>query len=381
MVYLDNSATTFIKPQNVKNAVYKAVKLYSVNPGRGNYEASAKAQEEIYKVRKEISEFFGGYGAENTVFLNSCTTALNQVLFGLLREGDHCVISDLEHNAVLRPLFELKKRGVEFTVAETLPYDNDKTVESFRKSIKKNTKLIVCTAASNVWGIRMPFERIAALSKLYEIKICVDASQAAGIIPINMRESMIDFLCFPAHKSLYGITGLGVLMLKEDENLNPLIFGGTGVNSISENQPLLPPERYESGTLNVPGIFALGEGLRFIKSKGLKNIHKYETDKLKYLYEFLSKMKGVTLYTKKPDTENSVPVLSFNTNLNSEEAVKLYSDFGIALRGGLHCAPLAHKKFSTENKGAVRVSPSVFTSDREIEYFVKVSGKIMKNNY
>ena len=171
MVYFDNSATTFIKPQNVKNAVFKAMNLYSVNPGRGSYEASLKAEEEIYKVKKDVSDFFSGYGAENTVFLSSCTAALNQVLFGLLKEGDHCVISDLEHNAVLRPLSELKKRGTTFTIAETFPGDNDKTVDSFRKAINKNTKLIVCTAASNVWGIRLPVERIAALSKLYEIKL------------------------------------------------------------------------------------------------------------------------------------------------------------------------------------------------------------------
>ena len=381
MVYFDNSATTFIKPQNVKNAVFKALNLYSLNPGRGSYEAALKTEEEIYKVRKEVSDFFGGYGAENTVFLNSCTAALNQVLFGLLKEGDHCVISDLEHNAVLRPLSELKKRGVQFTVAETFPGDNDKTVDSFRKAINKNTKLIVCTAASNVWGIRLPFERIAALCKLYDIKICVDASQAAGIIPINMKESMVDFLCFPAHKGLYGITGLGVLMLKENETLSPLIYGGTGVNSISESQPEKPPERYESGTLNVAGILALGEGIKFVKSKGIKNIHKYETEKLRFLYGYLEKRKDITLYTKKPDTENFVPVLSFNTNLSSEETVKLYSNFGIALRGGLHCAPLAHKKFGTENKGAVRISPSVFTNERETEYFVRVSDKVLKSNY
>ena len=255
--------------------------------------------------------------------------------------------------------------------------DSDKTLDSFRKAIRKNTKLIVCTASSNVWGIKLPFERISALCKLYDIKFCLDASQAAGLIPINMKENSIDFLCFPAHKSLYGIMGLGVMMIKDENSLEPFIFGGTGVNSLSELQPENSPEKYESGTLNLPGILALSEGINFVKSKGVSNILKYETEKIRYIYDSFKNNRAIKLYTERPDTNNFVPVLSFNTSLPSETMGEYYNNMGIALRCGLHCAPLAHKKLGTEKTGTIRISPSVFTSDNDIELFIKKTNLII----
>lgn len=378
MIYLDNSATTFIKPVNVKKAVMDAVGRYSVNPGRGSYPLSVELSEKIYKTRENINDFFGGYKSENTVFCSSCTMALNQVIFSLLHNGGHVVVSDLEHNAVMRPLYKLREKGAEISIAQVHPFDNEKTLNSFRSALRKDTKLVVCTAASNVWGIRPPFERIAALCNLYGIKFCLDASQAAGIIPINMKETGIDYLCFPAHKGLYGITGLGVLMIKENESLEPLIFGGTGTNSISESQPKESPERYESGTLNVPAVLALNEGINFLKNKGVNRIHKWETEILIYIYSYLKKRSDVSLYTGAPDLINFVPVLSFNANIPSETLASYYAENGIALRAGLHCAPLAHRKFGTENTGTVRISPSAFTLKSDAEYFVKITEKILR---
>ena len=380
MIYLDNSATSFIKPSSVKNALLEAVNKYSVNPGRGNYKLSLELSEKIYETRNNLSEFFGGYGAENVVFFASCTVAINQVIFSLLGEGGHVVVSDLEHNAVMRPLYKLREKGLKISFAEVCEKDKDKTLDNFRKAINKDTKLIVCTAGSNVFGIRPPFERIAALANLYGIKILVDASQAAGIIDINMRESGIDYLCFPAHKGLYGIMGLGVLMIKEGETLTPLVYGGTGVESISESQPLLPPERYESGTLNVPGIIALNEGVKFVKSKGVFRIHKWETERLKEIYYYLKGNKRVKLYTDIPDTENYLPVLSFNTDFPSERMAELYGEKGVCIRSGLHCAPVAHKKYGTLNVGTVRISPSAFTSVNDVREFIRVTGQILRVN-
>ena len=378
MIYLDNSATSFYKPMEVKNAVINSLSKYTANPGRGGYKESEETAKMIYETRKKLNGFFGGYGEENVVFTQSCTAALNQVIFGLLKKGDHCVISDMEHNAVIRPLNALRSRGVEVTKAETYPYDDDKTVESFRNAIKKNTKLLLVTAASNVWGIRLPLERLSALANIYGIKFCLDASQAAGIIEINMKENSIDYLCFPAHKSLYGIMGLGVLMMKDGDSLDPLIYGGTGINSLSENQPDSAPERYESGTLNVSAIAALNKGVDFVKSKTLKRIHHHETEILKMIYKDLKKLDKIKFYTDIPSEINSLPVLSFNAGVDSEKVGGFYKSNGIALRCGLHCAPDAHRKFGTENIGTIRISPSAFTNFNDAENFVKVSRKMIK---
>lgn len=376
MIYLDNSATTYPKPLAVRQAVVSALTEYGANPGRGSYKMAMGTAEMIYRTRSKLAKLFNGNGGENVVFCQSCTAAINQVMFGYLKAGDHFIISDLEHNAVLRPAERLKSIGMEYSVAETFPEDNDRTINSFKSKWKENTKLIVCTAASNVWGIRLPIERLTALAHIYGGKICVDGAQAAGVIPIDMGDSGIDFLCMPAHKGLYGISGLGVLILGKEGYLEPLIYGGTGVNSISMEQPEDSPERYESGTVNIPAIAGLGAGVDFVTQMGVERIRKEELSITRYLYRELKACKGIKLYTNEPVDPYYIPVISFTGEMPSEEICSKMGDMDIALRGGLRCAPLAHKKMGTSN-GAVRVSPSCFTRERDIEAFMRALYKVI----
>ena len=372
MVYLDNSATTFPKPVPVRQAVSDSFFRFGANPGRGGYPMAQKSAEAVYQVRQKLDTFFHGFGPEKVVFFPSCTAAINQVAFGLLRPGDHVVISDLEHNAVSRPVHALAERGVEFSIAQVTPGDNDKTLQAFRKALRKNTKLVICTAASNVWGIRLPVSRIAALCHIYEVEICVDGAQAAGLVDLNMQD--FDYLCIPGHKGLYGPMGIGVLMMREGSRLAPMIYGGTGVNSRSQKQPEDPPERFESGTINVPGILGLGAGLQFVKQKKVEQIRAQELRKIAYAYDALSRMGGIRLYTARPVDPYFVPVLSFTIDgVKSEDAGAFYGSHGVAVRTGIHCAPLAHEKFGTLEDGVIRISPSVFTSEEDMRQFLRIT--------
>lgn len=370
MIYLDNSATTYPKPKEVRQAVSSAIQRFGANPGRGGHKMARETDEAVYRVRSKLARFFGSK-AENVIFFGSCTAAINQVLFGKLKKGDHVVVSDLEHNAVIRPLEALKSRGVEYSVAETFPEDNDRTVLSFRSSIKENTKLIVATAASNVWGVRLPIGRLAALAHVYGAEICVDAAQASGLVPIDVNADRIDYLCFPAHKGLYGIMGLGVLITDKGADLEPLIYGGTGVNSLSPHQPERAPERFESGTLNVPAIAALGAGVDFVSRSGVDNIRRKELKLLSGLQNTLRHIPWLELYTGDLKDPYYVPVLSFTAGERTGDLAEYLTKNGIALRDGFHCAPSAHRKMGTE-RGAIRISPSGFTRTEEIGQFVQM---------
>lgn len=368
MIYLDNSATSYPKPPQVMTAVANAMRQYGANPGRSGYDMSIRTTAAVYDCRKAAAELFGAAGAECVVFQPSCTQALNLVIKGCLKSGDHAVISDLEHNAVVRPLSELTKKGISYSIARVYPADSDKTTDSFRRAITPETRLVVCTQASNVFGIRVPVERIAALCHQYGAKICVDCAQSAGIVPINVLQSGIDYLCCAGHKGLYGPMGTGILVFRDPtDKLATLIEGGTGTHSRSLFQPDDPPERYESGTLNVPGIIGLHAGISFVKSRGEENIYRAEMDKISRLYRQLSNISGVKLYTSPPQMPWQLPVLSFNVNNTDSETVgEQLAKSGIAVRCGLHCAPLAHEKFQT-GSGTVRVSPSIFTRTQEID--------------
>ncbi len=378
MIYLDNSATTYPKPPNVIRAVNNSFSKFGANPGRGGYKMANDTATAIYNVREKLAEFFNAYNPEDVIFTKSCTEALNQVILGKLKAGDHVVISDLEHNAVLRAVKHMEKFGVNFNIFETTN-DNDKTVDNLRSAINENTKLVVCTAASNVFGIRLPIKRLSALCKVYEIEICVDGAQGAGVIPLDIKNDEIDYLCIPAHKGLYALSGLGVLISNKAQNLEPLIYGGTGFNSNSPYLPGILPERFESGTVNSIGITALGAGVDFVKSKGENKIFEYEIGEISKIYTALSNMKNISLYTPFPTKENSVPVLSFNIlNNDSEEIGQKLGNMNIAVRCGMHCAPLAHHKFNTQS-GTVRVSPSVFTTKQEINLFINNVNKLQSN--
>ena len=373
MIYLDNAATTSPKPQSVINSVSNAMRKYSINSGRGGYKTARDTEEMIYSVRDTVATFLDAESAENVVFTQNCTTALNIALFGLLKSGDHVVISPFEHNAVLRPLNQLAQIGVEYTIADCVA-DMDNCKKAFERCIRKNTVAVVCTHASNVCGAVLPLSELSDLCREYGLHFIVDGAQTAGILPISVQKSKIDCLAVATHKGLYAPTGTGLLVT--DSTPNPLIYGGTGGDSMSPTQPKEIPERYESGTLNPVMIAGIGAGVKFV-SPMQEQIYKHEMRLLKIVENEFKKNSSIKTYTI-PNAK-IVPVLSFNVeDKTSSEVAMLLDRYGIAVRAGLHCAPLAHKTLGTLDRGTVRFAPSVFTTDSEIEYFLKCISKISK---
>ncbi len=380
MIYLDNSATSYPKPKCVIESLNNSICKFGANSGRGSYKMAMDTTEEIYKCRKKISNFFGVKNPENVIFTYNCTLALNMVIKGIAKKDSHFIISDFEHNAVLRPLHSLKNRGVcDYSVAR-VEKDAYSTIKNFENCIQENTVAIICTGASNVFGVIPPYQLLAKLAHRYGIIFILDASQIAGSIPINMTENKIDILCCSCHKGLFGITGLGLLLINNDIALNTIIEGGTGSNSAQYTQPSDYPDRLESGTPNILGIIALSNAVDFINKKSVKSIHSYEIGLLKYLQMSLSEYKRISLYTDFfDDNQKLSPILSLNIkNMHSELVAEKLSEYDIAVRAGLHCSPLAHKKFGTENVGTVRISPSIFTKKSDIDFLINSLRKIAK---
>lgn len=367
MINFDNAATTGRKPESVINAVKRAMYDYSANPGRGGHNLSVKAAQAVYDTREKIAEYFGASGAENVIFTANCTTAINYVIKGFLKPGDHIIISDLEHNAVIRPL---EKIGISKSIAEVSLFDDKKTVENFENKIRENTKMIFCTAASNVCGKMLPIKALGALCKKQGITFGVDAAQMAGVLPINMREMNIDFLCIAPHKGLYAPMGIGILIAQKDIG-DTLIEGGTGTFSQSPYQPKELPERYESGTINVPAIMGVSAGVDFVKNNS-NGAYLREMRQIGNLYNELKNMQHITLYTPYMSEYQYMPVLSINVGgVQSEKVADYLNSNGIAVRAGLHCAPVAHRKLKTINTGTVRIAPSYFTTSMEIKYLLE----------
>lgn len=368
MIYFDNAATSSVKPSGVIAAVNNALKNYCANPGRSGHSASLKTAEAVFLQREKIADFFHSKGGQNVVFTLNCTHSINCVIKGILNMGDHVVCSSLEHNSVMRPLEKISNN---YTVAEVFD-DDEATVESFKKAIKPNTKLVICTSASNVTGKTLPLEKIGEICKEKNIYFAVDAAQGGGILPIDIQKMNIDFLCVAPHKGLYAPMGIGVLIC-EKKLQETLIEGGTGTNSLELIQPEDSPERYESGTINVPGIMGVGAGVDFVNNVGAEKLYKYEMRLIQKLYKGLQNNEKIELYTEYPTLQKYVPVLSFNyKGLDSFETAKILSKIGIATRGGFHCAPSAHKCLSTLDRGLVRVSLSAFNKEYEIEHFLRI---------
>lgn len=378
MVYLDNAATTFPKPPSVARAVQTAFTTYGANPGRSGHKMSVNTAEKVYDCREALADFFHAYDVTNVVFTQNCTQALNTAIKGILRRGDHVVISTFEHNSVLRPVHQLAEEGmITYSIADVAEGDDEQTVENFAAQINPRTRLIACTHASNVCGVRLPIEKIGALAKKYGILFLVDAAQTAGVLPIDIQRCQIDFLCMAGHKCLYGPSGTGVLITDRGEELRPLMEGGTGSNSLDFHQPDFMPDRLESGTVNTAGIIGLGAGVRYIKKETVQKIHQREMQLTRMLYDGLSRMKDVILYTRRPDNEHYVPVLCFNlAGMDSSAAVELLDEQGIALRGGFHCAPLAHQKLGTVEIGTIRASLSAFTTVNDITMLLGAVKKV-----
>ncbi len=381
MIYFDNAATTFPKPESVVKAVENALKYNSANPGRAGHKMAYETAELVYNTRKLAADFFGTAAEENVIFTPNCTYSINCVIKGLARKGSRFLCSSLEHNAVARPLETLKNRGlISYTVVNSLGSD-DETVENFRKELSYDTRAVICTAASNVFGKRLPLKRLSELAHKNGALFCVDAAQAAGIVDINCKRDGIDFLCVAAHKGLYAPMSSGLLIINCGENLETLCEGGTGNLSAVLTQPDSYPERLESGTLSIPNIAGINAGIKFVNSKGIDKIYSHENGIIKYIYSNLLEMKNVILYNDIFSlNESYVPLLSFNIkNLPSEEVAGLLSDADIAVRAGFHCAILAHRTYGTESFGTVRIAPSAFTGSKDVKILLNSVFKIAKS--
>ena len=361
------------------------------NPGRSGHEFSMKTAESVYKSREICAGFFGAE-PENTIFTLNCTHALNFAIKGVARQGCHFVTSDMEHNAVIRPIYAAAK-AVEgtCTMFEAAP-NVEQTVRNAEHAIRPNTAALVCTAASNVFGLRTPIKELAELCRRRGICFILDAAQGAGTFPITLEDG-VNIICAAGHKGLYGPMGTGLLISDGKFPLNTIIEGGTGSASESVLQPDFTPDRFESGTINTAGVVALGEGVNFVKRLTPEVIANHELTLCERFCAGASRINGITVYNMiTPQNRGSyAPVVSFNFNkLNSEAGAGLLSENGFYMRGGLHCAPLAHKKLGTlgaapqspfetlwpdnslanSGNGTIRFSPSVFTSAREVDMLI-----------
>ncbi|MGN0473568.1 MAG: aminotransferase class V-fold PLP-dependent enzyme [Acutalibacteraceae bacterium] len=377
MIYLDNAATTWPKPRDTVQAMNDAVINSGANPGRGSYDMAMRSSELVYKCRCSAAEFFGAKSPEYVIFTPSCTHSINYVLKGVLKTGDHVIISNLEHNAVTRPLMQLAKRGIQFSTAKVHECNPEDTVAEFRRQLRRNTKMIFCTHASNAFGIKLPIYEIGELAARNGILFGVDCAQSGGTAEIDLKKLRADYICLPAHKGLYGTMGLGLLIINNDMQLATVVEGGTGSLSGLNTQPDFLPDRLESGTLNVPSIAALDTGLRFINEVSRERIERHEFRLINMAYDAIAENEKCVLYTAKPSAETHVPLLSFNIkDTPSDEIAQKLGKKGIAVRAGLHCAGDAHRAMGTQKSGTVRICPSAFTNTSEIKQFLSVLEEI-----
>lgn len=351
-----------------------AVKEVGGNPGRGGHAYSQRAAEAVYAVREQAAELFSAT-PENVVFTQNCTHALNLAMKGVIRRGDRIVISSMEHNSVARPAYALTKAGVRADVA-TVGKSDSETLDSFKRLIKGDVRCVICTAASNVTGRAMPIREIAELCQRQGVCFIVDAAQAAGALPISLADGM-NFICTAGHKGLYGPTGTGLLISDGKYALDTIIEGGTGATSGELEQTGFMPERMESGTVNTVGIMGLGAGMKYIKMMGMKRIHAYEEELCDTLIDGIKNLDGMTVYRR---GEVFVPIVSFNVEgIPAPKLTSALSDAGFSLRGGLHCAFLAHRTLGTLPDGTVRFSPSAFSSEKDVVSLINYLKKICKN--
>ena len=372
MVNFDNAATTFPKPESVKRAALRAITVYGGNPGRSGHKLSLAAAEQVYSVREKCAEMFG-CEPENVVFTSNCTLALNMAIKGIMQGGGEIICSDLEHNSVSRPIFALSEKNCSFSVAH-ISENDDETIENFSRLINSKTKAIACTAGSNVTGQITPFRRIGELCKSKGICFIVDGAQTCGVIPMNIKEDNINILCAAGHKGLYGTTGTGLLVTDGKYQLETIVEGGSGSNSLELVSPPFLPDRLEAGTLNTVGIISLGAGVDFVRKTGINTIFSHETALCDSFVSFLRSSDKFTVYRK---NASYLPVVSFNLDgLPSDKLASMLSDEGFALRGGFHCASLAHNTLGTTHDGAVRFAPSAFNNRSEVNRLCEKLKKI-----
>ncbi len=388
-IYFDNAATSFPKAPGLSQVVSDFIENNSVNINRGIYDLSTDLCDEVMQTRIMLARFFDCDDnptkfCKRIIFTSGVTDSINMFLRGLLCENDHVIVGPLEHHAVMRTLYALKKeRNITFDVAMC-----DENGRVFQKSvenlIKPNTKAVIINHASNVFGTVSPIEEIGEVCKKHDVFFAVDTAQSAGVIDISMRKANIDFLAFSGHKGLLGLQGIGGFAISEKLSgvLNPTVTGGTGSSSHFYTQPDNLPDKFESGTLNLCGIISLKHSLSFLEKTGVENIRACELSLRKYFIDAFKDVSGIKIFCKDESVETTAVVSLVFENLdNAYVASKLSEDYGIMTRCGLHCSPLAHSSMGTYPDGTVRFSFSYFNTEEEIDICVKGIKNILKENY
>jgi cysteine desulfurase family protein len=377
LIYFDNAATSWPKPDEVYNEVNRVMRICG-NPGRGSHRMAIESGRFILDARGELCSLFNIKNPMRLIFTLNTTDSLNIALKGLLKTGDHVITSGMEHNSMIRPLMELKNKGIELTIVKCNEKGNI-DIDDIKKAVKSNTKLIALLHASNVIGTIMPIREIGSIAREMEITFLVDAAQTAGNYPIDVEEDNIDILAFPGHKSLFGPQGTGGLYVSDKINLHTIKEGGTGSISESIFQPDIMPDKLESGTPNTPGIAGLKEGVKFIKKIGEKNIRNHEKKLVKRFLEGVKDIPNVILYGE-DNAEKRVGIVSLNIKDIDAGEVSYILDkaFDIATRSGLHCSSLAHQTIGTLRSGTVRFGFGYFNTENEIDKAITALWKIAK---
>lgn len=370
MIYMDNAATTMRKPKEVTDAVVAAMNSMG-NAGRGAHAASLGASRTIYDTREALARFFGAESPKQIVFTNNSTESLNIAIKGILNPGDHVITTALEHNSVLRPIYEMQERGVEVTI---VPADEkgNLSYEEMETVICEKTKAIVCTNGSNLTGNYVDIVRVGEMAKRHNVLFVVDASQTAGVYPIDVKSAQIDVLCFTGHKSLLGPQGTGGMYVREGLVLRPLKSGGSGVQTYSKHHPTDMPTALEAGTLNGHGIAGLGAAVSYLEQEGIDKIREKELSLMWKFYEGIKDVPGIKIYGDF-ETDKRCPIVTLNIGDydSSEVSDELLMEYGISTRPGAHCAPLMHEALGTVEQGAVRFSFSHYNTEEEVEIAIR----------
>lgn len=376
MIYFDNAATTFPKPKEVIDATVDFMSNHAANPGRAGHAMSLEASRIIFDARLEIAELIQAGNPMTIAFTKNATESLNMGILGYAKKGDHIISTMMEHNSVSRPVSALEKSGITHTFV-SCDQQGFLDMDAFENSFRENTSLVCITHASNVIGTVNDLYKIGQICKKHNAALLVDAAQTIGIFDIDVNDMNIAMLCAPGHKGLYGPMGTGFIYVREDINLMPLMYGGTGSSSESLLQPDIMPDKLESGTLNAVGIAGLLEGVRFVKKTSVENIRKHEQKLLALCMDELKKINGIIIYGPDDITKRSA-VIGFNiaSIASTEVAYILDSAFDIQVRSGLQCGSLAHKTLGTLEQGIVRVSFSYFNKEEEVMDFIHAIKKI-----
>ena len=380
-IYLDNASTTFPKAPNVASAMADYITNRGININRGSYALAYDVEDIIYTTRQRLNTLFNGHDPSHVIFTQNVTMSLNMVIKGLLKAGDHVLVSSMEHNAVMRPLTQLLDKGIAF---DTIPCDPTGSIqiESIEPLIRPNTVALIINHASNVCGTIQPLESIGPICKTHNLQFIVDAAQTAGVIPIDVKACHIDALCFTGHKGLLGPQGIGGIILTKEmaQNLTPLIAGGTGSFSHLETMPTHMPDAFEAGTLNLPGIIGLNEGLAYIESQGMDNIHNHELALTQSFLEGLQSIDGINIVGKQNIQDRTAVVsITIDGMDPASIAYELESNYHIMTRVGLHCAPRAHQTLETYPEGTVRFSFGYANTHKDVETALSALHRIVKN--